>query len=220
MGFPKIKEENIDPTVPFEFKPEDYKGWLESIVWTSIKRFPPNARLDFEEFMSEALLALVESVEKFNPQYNNSLRAWARPYIIKRLSEFMAINLYTLKVRYYNVKNNEAKLAEANLLENTLMTDARSSVGENENPMYSAPSGISTYELVALKEEVDVIKHIVNDNLPVREKRAIVLRFKHGKTYQEIADKIGCCTETARQLVKRGIKKIKERAENVGITGN
>jgi len=211
---------------------EKYTPYIQKIARRFYKKLPPNSRWDFDEFVSEAWVALIECAQNYyNPAYNDSLKAFAYPYIVKRLSEFMATNMYTLKARYYNVKQNEENLEKINWLERTLWSESQSTFangrgGNNEgksdalkaNPLLSKPSGIeSIMDEVAELEEQDIIKEIVNSDLPPKERRAIVRRFRDGETYKDIGRRLNVSAETARKLVMRGLEKIKRKALDAGI---
>jgi RNA polymerase sigma factor (sigma-70 family) len=206
---------------------ETHKKYIDRIVRRFIKDLPPNSRWDKDEFTSEAWLALCKCADKYyNPDYNDNLMAYAYPYIIKRLSEFMSVNMYSLKARYYNVKNNEKTFAKINWLERTIWTESQKSNGggdddSHDNPLLSKPSGIvSIVDEAGNKEEVDIIQEIVNEELPDRERRAIVRRFRDGESYREIGKKLNVTHETARRLVIRGLKTLKQKAQNAGINRN
>lgn len=219
---PNPNDKRIDPQEEVVVDFEQYNTYIRNIAARFWKKLPKNARWDLDDFVSEAWLALIECAERYyNPEYNDSLKAFAYPYIVKRLSEFMATNMYSLKARYYNVKNDEEKFARINFLERTMWSESQSpsSVGGDEdNPILAKPSGIeSIMDEVAAEEEKEIIKEIVNDKLPMRERRAIVRRYRHGETYRDIGTRLGVSAETARKLVMRGLEKIKKKAQDAGI---
>lgn len=215
-------EQKIEPGEIVEIDYEEYKSYIERIARRFYNKLPRNSRWDIDEFRSEAWLALCECNELYyNPDYNDSLKAFAYPYIVKRMSEFMATNMYGLKARYYNVRKNEENFAKINWLERTMWTESQSGepADDEDSPMLSKPSGItSMMDEAAKEEELQIIKDIVNEELPTRERRAIVKRFRDGETYRSIGSKLGVSAETARKLVLRGLNRIKERAENAGIS--
>ena len=222
----------IDPTEEVVVDYDKYKEYIERIVNRFWKKLPPNPRWDKDELRGEAWLALCECAEHyFNPEYNDSLKAFAYPYIIKRLSEFMAVNMYTLKARYYNVKKNADAFERINWLERTIWSESKGGSSSNAksseaaaddtNPLLSHPSGTPpTADIVADKEEQDIIKSIVNEDLPKRERRAIVRRFRDGESYREIGERLNVSPETARKLVLRGLKTIEKRAKDAGIASS
>lgn len=215
-------DDSIDPKEKVELDFDKYNKYIRSIAARFWKKLPKNARWDYDEFVSEAWLALVECAEKYyNPEYNDSLKAFAYPYIVKRLSEFMATNMYSLKARYYNIKNDPEKFADINELERTMWSESqqgKTSAEDVDNPMLAKPSGIeSIMDECAEEEEKDIIKGIVNTRLPMRERRAIVRRYRNGETYREIGARLGVSAETARKLVMRGLEMIRKKAEDAGI---
>ena len=123
-------EETNDTTDPGEKVDLDfdkYDKYIQGIVNRFYRKLPPNSRWDREEFYSEAWLALCDcATNYYNSEYNDSLKAFAHPYIVKRLSEFMAVNMYSLKARYYNVKKNEKNFARINWLERTIWSESQS----------------------------------------------------------------------------------------------
>jgi RNA polymerase sigma factor (sigma-70 family) len=214
----------VEPGQEVVIEYDDYVAYINGIARRFFNKLPSNSRWDIDEFRSEAWLALYECAARYyNSEYNDNLKAFAYPYIVKRLSEFMANNMYSLKARYYNVKKNEENFAKINWLERTLWTESQCGdpVDDEDNPILSKPSGItSMMDEAGSKEETDIIKGIVNEDLPTRERRAIVRRFRDGETYRAIGARLGVSAETARKLVIRGLERIKEKAENAGVTSN
>jgi len=222
-----IEDPAGNPAVDYD----KYKEYINRIVARFYRKLPPNSRWDRDEFTSEAWLALCDcQANYYNPDYNDSLRAFAYPYIIKRLSEFMAVNMYSLKARYYNVKKNEENFAKINWLERTIWTESQTksahtdSAGAdkyNDNPLNNKPSGImSMMDEAAKQEELNIIHEIVNEELPKKERRAIVRRFRDGDSYRKIGQRLSVSPETARKLVIRGLEKIKKRAKDAGINSS
>lgn len=205
-----------------DFHKKDYEPWLKGIVKEVMNKFSTNPRWDFDELMSEAWLALVESSQSFDPTISNSFLGYSKPYIYKRLLEFVGVNMYTFKVRYYNIKDDPAKLERVNRLENTLWTDSKSTPmqtddGEMLTPLDTATSGINTEQVAALKEETDIVRNIVMTDLPRKQRRALIRRFKLDESYREIGKHLGCSAESARNLVLKGLEKLKWKVKDAGI---
>lgn len=221
-------DKRIDPGEQVLVDFEEYKSYIDRIARRFYNKLPRNSRWDLDDFRSEAWLALLECAERYyNPDYNDSLKAFAYPYIVKRMSEFMSVNMYSLKGRYYNIRKNDEQFARMNWLERTIWSESQKTkyndipLDDEDNPMLAKPSGIeSMMDEAAHQEEVNIIKGIVNEQLPTRERRAIVRRFRDGETYRAIGKRLGVSAETARKLVIRGLERIKERAENEGITSS
>lgn len=205
-----------------DFEKKDYEPWLRKLVKETLGKFAPNPRWDFDELMSEAWLALVESSQTFDPKVSNSFLGYSKPYIYKRLLEFIGVNMYTLKARYYNIKDDPEKMERINNIEGALWTDSKykpqsGSAGESLTPLDTATSGVNTEECVALKEETDIVRNIVNSELPKKQRRALVRRFKFDESYREIAKHMKCSPEAARHLVITGLEKLKWKAKDAGI---
>ena len=209
-----------------DFELKDYENWLRGIVHSVIKRFSRNTRWDFDELMGEAYLALCEKAESFNPDYSNSLLGYAKQYIHQRLYEFISVNMYTFKVRYYNIRHDEEKLETVNRMESTLWSDHKSSPNrglDSESELSSTPlqmhaSGHMTPDNeLALIEECEILRGIVNNDLKKRERRTIVRRHRDGESFQQIADKLGISKESARRVYHQGMEKLKVKAAQAGI---
>lgn len=194
-----------------DFSKKDYEPWLKNIVNQISVKFSTNPRWDFDELMSEAWLALVESAQSFNPKISNSLLGYAKPYIYKRILEFIGVNMYTPKVRYYNIKDKPEELERVNQLETSILTDGdiMNIDGEEFSPLDLAPSGINVEHDVIAKEQSGIINNALNKKLTKRQKRAIVGRFKYDKSFKEIAKDLGCSTESARYITTKGLEKLK-----------
>ncbi len=215
---------DIDYDFKKDFIADDYEPWLRKLVHGVMKKFSQNSRWDFDELMSEAWLALCESAEKFNPEYSNSLLGYAKQYILNRLHEFISVNMYTFKVRYYNIRHDEEKLANVNKMEANLWTDHKSkgnisSDGETfDTPLEAHSSGLLPVdEQLALNEQCGIIKNIVNKDLKKRERRAIVRRHRDEESFQEIGNNLGISKESARRTYIKGMEKLKTKAAKAGI---
>lgn len=227
MGLSKVTKNGLVPEdydFDKDFQKKDYEPWLKKLVKEVQSKFSNNARWDFEELMSEAWLALVESSQTFDPKISNSFLGYAKPYIYKRLLEFVGVNMYTFKVRYYNIKDDPEKLERVNRLENTLWTDAKHSPisssmddGESLTPLETASSGLSVETEAGQKEEVEIVRNIVNGELPAKQRKALIRRFKFDESYREIGKHLGCSAESARNLVIKGLDKLKHKVQKEGI---
>jgi RNA polymerase sigma factor (sigma-70 family) len=210
-----------------DFEKKDYEPWLRKLVKETLGKFSPNPRWDFDELMSEAWLALVESSQTFDPKVSNSFLGYAKPYIYKRLLEFIGVNMYTLKARYYNIKDDPEKMERINRIESALWTSSKGQAeckgmvsheeGYKLSPLDTATSGVNTEECVAIKEETDIVRQIVNTELPKKQRRALVRRFKFDESYRDIAKHMKCSPEAARHLVITGLEKLKWKVKDAGI---
>ena len=208
-----------------DYNEADYDNWLRGIVHGVIRSFARsrNARYDFEELMSEARLALVESMSKFNPEFNNSPLGWAKPYIIQRLHEFLSTNLFTFKVRYYNIRDDEEKLQRVYNMEAGLWSESRGGQpivdgDETLTPLESHPSGqLDVDDQVALNEERKIMRDIVNE-LPKKERKVIVRRHRDGMSMKDIAKSMGISRQYVFLLYNKGIEKLRCRAAEHGVT--
>lgn len=217
------KEESISPNVKcIDINVEEYQSYISKIVRKFWRKLPKNSRWDISDFESEAWLALIDCARNYyNPEYNDSLKAYAHPFIVKRLSEYMSTNMYTLKTRYYNIRHKPEELARINAIEAHMVSFNREIVngdGESEEiELKSSKDEPTLVDDICNNEEVAIIKHIVNEELSKNERRAIVRRFRDDESYREIAKHLKISHETARQLVSRGIEKIKQKAKYAGI---
>jgi RNA polymerase sigma factor (sigma-70 family) len=208
-----------------DFQMKDYENWLRGIVHIVLKNVGNNARWDFDELMGEAFLALCESAESFNPEFNNSLLGYAKPHIFNRLYHFCSRSFSTFKVRYYNIYKDEEKMAKVKHMEQTLWTDNKSKGQEVssdgdvlETPLEAHASGqMQVDDELALTEECEILRNIVNSDLKKRERRAIVRRHRDNESFQEIGDKLGISKESARRTYIRGMDKLKTKAAQAGI---
>lgn len=209
-----------------DFELKDYENWLRGIVHSVINKFSKNTRWDFDELMSEAYLALCEKAESFNPEYSNSLLGYAKQYIHQRLYEFISVNMYTFKVRYYNIRNDEEKLETVNRMESSLWSDHKSKPNngldsESElsgTPLQMQASGrITPDKQLALIEECQILKGIVNNDLKKRERRTIVRRHRDGESFQQIAEQLNISKESARRIYHQGMEKLRIKAAQAGI---
>lgn len=217
----------VEPDYDFfaEYKPEDYDNWLRGIVHGVIRSFARsrNARYDFDELMGEAQLALVESMKEYNPDFNNSPLGWAKPYIIKRLHEFLSTNMFTFKVRYYNIRDDEEKLKKVYNMEAGLWTESRGSQAvvdgdETLTPLESHPSGqLDIDDQVALNEERKIMRQLVNE-LPVKERKVIVRRHRDGMSMNDIAKSMNISRQYVFRLYNKGVERLKHRAAEQGVT--
>lgn len=236
MGFSKVSKNGLVP-IDYNFQKDfiksDYEPWLITIVSDLSGRFSKNPRFDFDELMSEAWLALVESSQSFNPEYSNSFLGYAKPYIYKRLLEFISINSYTFKVRYYNIKNDQEKLDKVNAQEGKIWTesqvgsyfDEKNNAAEDKNyshsnSLNSHSSGMATDDLIAHREELSIIREIVNTDLTTNQRRAIIERFRNDATFDEIGKILHVSNESARKTVQKALSKIKYKAKDAGISSN
>jgi RNA polymerase sigma factor (sigma-70 family) len=216
LGLSTITEFNFKK----DFKLEAYEPFLRGVVKEVQKKFSSNPRWDFDELMSEAWLALVQSSETYNPEYSNNFLYYARSLIYVRLLDFISSNIYTFKAKYYNIKNDENKLQQINFLENSIFTETKNTSPEKDNPLLSVPSGLDIASEIADKEETNIIGEIINTKLNKKQKEAISLRFKDDLSYREIGEKIGCSGEEARRIVLKSVKKIKHGAIDAGLKSN
>ena len=60
------------------------------------------------------------------------------------------------------------------------------------------------------KEEVNKFFDIVENSLPPQEARAVILKYKHDKNNQEIADKMKVDSRSVSRYVSVGLKKLKK----------
>lgn len=205
-----------------EFNSKEYEKWIYDTVWSVMSKFGRNPRWDFDELVSEAWLAFTESRKSFNPEYSTSLTAYARPYIYKRLLEFINVNMYTFKVRYYNIKDDKAKLEALNRIENGILTETSGSLpttvdGTIVPPYELAQSGVSLDEEVCRNEQIEIVRDILQNQLTAKQRRAIKMRFDDELSYRQIGQALGCSSESARNLVNKSIEKIKFRVKDAGI---
>lgn len=207
-----------------DFAPEKYERWLHGIVHEILKRFSPNARFDHEELMSEAWLALCESGEKFNPEYSDSFLGYAKPHIQNRIKEFISTNMYTFKVRYYNLKKNPERLKRANYDEAMVWTDSKGAAKVDlpgdayMSPLEAHPSGtLEPDDQVAQDEQHAIVRNAVNKELKKRERRAIVRRHREGESFREIGEALGISGESARRLYNKAIEKVETKIRQAGI---
>jgi len=213
-----------------DFLLKDYQGWLQTIVHSVLRKFSKNNRWDFDELMGEAYLALCESAQKFNPEYSHSLLGYAKPYIYKRIHEFISVNMYTFKVRYYNIRHDQDKVDTVNRMERELWSDhkgneesPRAHYSPNmdtffDTPLTNHPSGHKAVEeQVELAENTAILKQLVNTELASKERRALVRRHRHDESFQQIGDKLGVSKESARRIYQRGLEKLRFKATEAGI---
>lgn len=221
MGL-QVKNGLVDETFDFnkDFKKEDYEKWLYEIVNKTLKKFGKSKRWDKDELMSEAWLALTESAQSFNPEYSNSFLGYAKPYINNRLKEFVSVNKYTLKARYYNIKNDQEKLDKLNLIEKQMIHEKLSHTDDESyrSLEYLVPSGESApIDYCAQKEEFGIINSIIKNDLNNKERKAIISRFKEDASYEEIGKQLKCSSEYARVITKNALERLKYKVKNAGI---
>lgn len=70
-------------------------------------------------------------------------------------------------------------------------------------------TGIDSAEDAIYKEQIAAALDEAVKNLPAQQKRAIEGHYIHGMTYNEIAAQIGCSCSRVGQLVKSGLKELK-----------
>lgn len=206
-----------------QFDTKEYEKWIYDTVWSVMSKFGHNRRWDFDDLVSEAWLAFMESRSRFNPEYSTSLTAYARPFVYKRLLEYINVNMYTFKIRYYNICDDKEKLEALNRLENGILTEssgvqATTSDGLVVSPLELAASGFSHEEEFDRNEEISIVRDILNSHLSPKQRKAILMRFEHDMSFREIGVEIGCSAESARSLVNKAMDKVRFRVKDAGIT--
>lgn len=155
-------------------------------------------------------------IEKYEPKLSRYIRHMTKSSydtedVLQNvfISTFRNINSFDTNLRFsswiYRIAHNEAinwikkhkNNADLELLEND--TDIKA----NEK---------SSFEKMSISDDVKEVKKCLNQ-IDMKYKEAILLRYFEDKTYQEISDILRKPTSSVGTLVSRGIKELKQKCQ-------
>ncbi len=194
----------------------------------------------FEDYLHYAVLALIQSVDRFDPALGNNFRTFAQYRIegnllneIPRLSEQHAqVNLITRlrKERIESLSKAEAsasgnrRLAKDSLFEEMVELAVGLSIGYmlEDYGMYCPDDRADErdgYQIHAVKELRELLLGLV-ELLPEREKMVVKQHYFYGMGVDEIGQRMQITKGRVSQLHKEGLKKLKQMAEAIKLDLN
>ncbi len=191
----------------------------------------------FEDYLHTAMLALIQSVDRFDPTLGIHFRVFAQYRIeghilneIPKLSEQHAqVNLMTRlrKERIESLSETQTgnrKSSKDSLFDEMVELAVGLSIGYmlEDYGMYCPEDRTDErdgYQIHAVKELRELLLKLV-DLLPEKEKFVIKQHYFFGMGVEEIAQHMQLTKGRISQLHKKGLKGLKEMTETVGLNLN
>lgn len=127
---------------------------------------------------------------------------------------FTAVAHQARALRHHRVLAGWLHTTTRNAVDNLFRAERRRAQREQEAILMSdPPSTEPTPELNRIRREIDYLM----DELPERDREAILLRFFHGRPFAQIGAAFGLSEEAARKRVERALNRLRETLARRGI---
>jgi len=202
------------------------------LIVNDVKKFMTQYSIDnsnFDDIFQQAIIGFINGLKKFNPEkYDNKIYTFVGYYVKHELQKYLRmITLIPVsyKVRKYSrdkIKNNQDINAElANIIYNQNIIYLSDKANNSDDDSKTYLDVIPDNKAINIEEDIidDEIKQALLDiiNIPniltEKEKECILLYygFKDDKNYtlEEIGKLYGISRERVRQIIQRGLRKMK-----------
>lgn len=192
----------------------EHESYIKAIVRKTMRIYPKNPRWDADDIEGVVLWAFVESWRAYNPEkYKNvPFKAYAKRHILNRIKKFVAVNIFTLKANYENLRrDNPDEITRLHDLEVGAVREYTLD-GEETFESYCKDNRGQHEEIIEKKEIRAGIRELINA-LSGYERRLYRLRFIEDNTLKEISDKTGDSVSNVVVNLNKMMAKLKERIE-------
>lgn len=204
-----MKIEELTPQILAE-----HNNYIKAIVHKTMRIYPKNPRWDADDIEGIVLWAFVESWCSYDPiKYKDvPFKAYAKRHILNRIKKFVAVNIFTLKANYENLRRD--KPDEITRLHDLEVGAVREYAldGEETFESYCKDNRGQHEEIVEKKEIKALIRELIN-SLSGYERRLYRLRFIEDNTLKEIGEKTGDSVSNVMVNLNKLMAKLKERIE-------
>ena len=202
------------------------------LVWSIVRRFQ-NRGVETEDLFQIGSIGLIKAVDKFDPAYQVQFSTYAVPMIAGEIRRFLrddgavkvgrsireqAQTLYTLRERLRQELGREPALSELSeasgltpeeIAQVEIATDTPESLQRETADGLTLEGMLGTeapeegmVERIALRESID--------QLPEKERMAILLRYFKGLTQEQTARILGVSQVQVSRLERRGLKRLRD----------
>ncbi len=189
-----------------------YMELVEKVVRKfSYTSLPP--RIDEDDLRSEALLALLKSIDTYNPNKGVPFELYAYRNMRNAIVDFLRKQGYFSRAQYDRYKDMEEKYMQGEITEAEF--DAIEGVAELSLESYlmrvyeEFPSKSNVEEEIARKELIEVVSEAIKKELDEKERLIITLRYYEGLAFKEIAHVLDISPSRVSQLHTKALMKIK-----------
>ncbi|MDX1929555.1 MAG: sigma-70 family RNA polymerase sigma factor [Pirellulaceae bacterium] len=181
----------IKPTIkPTPDDLERYRGYLKLLAQMQLS---PKLQVkeDASDIVQQVMLTACTDLCQFNGQTERELKAWLTK---------IALNVIAGRGRHYSRQRRDIAREEplAMSLEQSSAVLHRSLIGNEPSPSEGAIAS----------EEVERLTDALMQ-LSEAERTAIVLKHLHGLTLEEIAERLGCSSNSVGGLLNKGLHKLR-----------
>jgi RNA polymerase sigma-70 factor (ECF subfamily) len=170
---------------------DDYRNYLHLLARVEIGR-RLQGKVDPSDLVQETFLEAHRHFENFRGDTEAQFAAWLR--------QILATRVATLVRRFVGAKARDVRLEQQLAAE---MDDSSKLFGAELSAAVSSPSQ------QAAKREQGVLLAEALARLPEQYRETIVLRHLEGRTFPEIADKLGRSVDAVQKLWLRGLVKLR-----------
>ena len=212
-------------------------GLVQTIAhkYYNIYRTRVNAVADFEDFMQEGYIGLIQSIQKFDISKDVEFSTYASIWITQKCKTF-ARNIQTsVRIPAYLFEQIIQKQCLKNIgVDCTISKNAETAenmlrisslnipVADTQDEIIDLvpdPKYIDPQDEVAQESEHDYLQHLINKYLNEREQIIVKQRvnwnnvLEKARTLQEIGDDLGITKEWVRQIENKAFAKLKKHID-------
>ena len=189
-----------------------YLELVEKVVRKfSYTSLPP--RIDEDDLRSEALLALLKSIDTFNPKKGVPFEVYAYRNMRNAIVDFLRKQGYFSRAQYDKYKDMEEKYMQGEISEAEF--DSLEGVAELSLESYlmrvyeEFPSRSNVEDEIARQELIRVVADGIREALDEKERLIITLRYYEGLAFKEIAHILDISPSRVSQLHTKALMKLK-----------
>ena len=210
------------------------------LIWSIVRRFNGRG-YELEDLYQIGCMGFIKSIKRFDTNFEVKLSTYAVPYMIGEIKRYirddgpikisrsikeLGIKIRELQKEYLNKKGREIELEEIEKELNiakediTLAIEATRNIESIESATYtSSKDGNSISIIEKISTEKDEAELLVNkltvkqliDELEVRDKKVIMLRFFKDKTQMQVAEILGITQVQVSRIERKILESMKAK---------